>query len=217
MVRERVGSRNFPNAFIVTIAVESCHDASQLFPVRRPLQVDVGCGRGRFLLAKARENPNVNFLGIDRSTLRLKKLDRKAAEAGLDNIRLIQGDAERIVHEHLAPGSVAAFYVYFPDPWPKRRHHVRRLVSPDFIADIHAALDREGVIHLCTDHGDYFAAISRLWNGDARFGAVPPPIPTDDQETDFGMLFRRTHQPVYRCSFMKSRHLGTLDSPKSSL
>ena len=204
MVRERGPNRDCQNVFLVTADAEGCTDLSRLFPVRRPLEIDIGCGRGRFLLAKAHERPDVNFIGIDQISLRLHKFDRRAAAAGLENIRLIQGDASRIMHEKLSPCSVSAFYVSFPDPWPKRRHHSRRLISPDFIADVHAALEQNGVIHVCTDHNDYFAAISNLWSQDVRFAAIPPPIPTDEQETDFGMLFRQEKRPVNRCSFRKS-------------
>ena len=212
MVRERGGNRSQEDAFIVTAFAGLCPDLSRLFPVRQPLEIDIGCGRGRFLLAKAREQPGVNFIGIDQISRRLQKLDRKAAEAGLENIRLIQGEASRLVQEKLEPGSVSAIYVFFPDPWPKRRHQSRRLISPEFITDVHTVLDRDGVIHICTDHDDYFAAISRLWGQDARFIPIPPAIPTDDQETDFGLLFRRDNRPVNRCSFRKGQRLVKLDS-----
>jgi tRNA (guanine-N7-)-methyltransferase len=204
MVRERCSNRQFDNAFILRPDTPLREDgATSLFAVRQPLEVDLGCGRGRFLLARALHHPESNFLGVDRSLLRLQKLDRRAGAMGLTNIRLIQDDAALLVRERLAPGSVTAFYVYFPDPWPKRRHHPRRLVSGPFIDGVHRSLAPAGIIHLCTDHTDYFMAMRRLWEKDPRFESVSPLVPGEDEETDFGMLFRRAGQPINRCSFRK--------------
>jgi tRNA (guanine-N7-)-methyltransferase len=202
MVRERCSNRHFDNVFIVASSPSlSAAGLHGLFVTRQPVEVDLGCGRGRFLLARAHRHPHTNFVGIDRSLLRLQKLDRKAALLGLTNIRLVHGDAASVVRECLAPGSVTAFYVFFPDPWPKRRHHPRRLVSAPFLDSMHRALADGGIVHLCTDHADYFGAMDRLWQGDGRFERAPPLIPTEDEETDFGMLFRRAGQPIHRCSF----------------
>lgn len=204
MVRERAGRKTFYDAFVVPAETLSPgFDPRTLFPAPRPLEVDVGCGRGRFLLARAARNPGTDFIGIDRILLRLRKLDRRAVDAGLANIRVIRGDARHLVCEVFAPGTVSVFYVYFPDPWPKRRHHVNRLVAPPFVDGVHAALAAGGTIHLCTDHADYFAVMARLWLQDPRFEEVPPYVPPPDEETDFGMLFGGQDRAVQRCSFRK--------------
>jgi tRNA (guanine-N7-)-methyltransferase len=205
MVRERTSCRDFKDRYILrpdtdTLAAEL---AAFLIP-GRPVEVDLGCGRGRFLLARARRYPDTAFIGIERITLRLRKVDTRAANEGLTNLRLIRADALAAIREILPPASVSTFYLYFPDPWPKRRHHVRRLVSPDFIAGIHRTLVPGGIMHVGTDHADYFSAIEQTWHKDPRFQEVTPYTPPDEEETDFGLLFRAKGLQTYRCSFRKS-------------
>ena len=203
MVRERVNNRIFTDAFLCVPPDDNRPiSLSTLYPGNNPLEVDIGCGRGRFLLARARNQPHLNFLGIDQSRLRLRKIDRKAVAIGLSNIRLMNDDAARIL-PCLPTESVQTFYVFFPDPWPKRRHHVRRLVSSAFIDLTFQALVSGGMIHLCTDHADYFSSITRCWCNDNRFLPADPFIPTEEEETDFGLIFRAQNRPTNRCSFRK--------------
>jgi tRNA (guanine-N7-)-methyltransferase len=203
MVRERVNNRDFNDRFIVPVppGTEPL-PLPGLYPASAPLEVDIGCGRGRFLLARAQALPDLNFLGIDRCTLRLKKIDRRAEIIGLTNIRLMQGDAIPLL-ARLPEGSTSTVYVFFPDPWPKRRHHPRRLVSPQFIDLVFRALSPGGVIHLCTDHTEYYSAILKHWRSDSRFRECDPFIPTEEEETDFGLIFRSQGKSANRCSFRK--------------
>lgn len=203
MVRERVNNRDFHDRFIVPAPPETGPlDFGGFYPSAQPLEVDIGCGRGRFLLARARSNPSINFLGIDRCLLRLRKIDRNAQAGGLENIRLVQGDAM-----HLLPlfteCSTTTLYVFYPDPWPKRRHHPRRLVSSPFLNLVFRALIPGGVIHLCTDHPDYYDVFLKHWRADARFRECEPYIPPEEEETDFGLIFRAQNRSANRCSFQK--------------
>lgn len=204
MVRERVNNRDFNDRFIVPVpeGTEPLPVAG-LYQIPAPLEIDIGCGRGRFLLARAQACPELNFLGIDKCTLRLRKIDRRAQSTGLANIRLMQGDALPLL-ARLPGESASIFYVYFPDPWPKRRHHDRRLVSPRFIDMVFKALVPGGIVHLCTDHADYYQAMLKHWRPDPRFSECPPYIPTDEEETDFGLIFRSQGKSANRCSFRKT-------------
>lgn len=204
MVRERVNNRDFNDRFIVPVPPGTDPlPLTELYPAPAPLEVDIGCGRGRFLLARAQAHPSLNFLGIDRCTLRLRKIDRRAEVIGLTNIRLVQGDAIHLL-VRLPAESAAAFYVFFPDPWPKRRHHSRRLVSPHFIDLVFHTLSPGGAIHLCTDHADYYSAILKHWRSDSRFRECEPFVPTEAEETDFGLIFRSQNRSANRCSFRKT-------------
>jgi len=203
MVRERITNRNFTDVFLISSPEpEALFPLPSLYSVAQPLEVDIGCGRGRFLLARAHKCPHYNFLGIDLSLLRLRKIDRKAVVSNLDNIRLVRGEALQILAA-LPPESVSTFYVYFPDPWPKRRHHIRRLIAPPFVDAISKTLAPHGKIHLCTDHADYFLAMQRVWRNDQRYSEIAPYIPTPDEETDFCLIFKSQGLDANRCSFQK--------------
>lgn len=206
MVRERASNREFRDAFILpTPAAGASLDPVNLFGRSAPLEVDLGCGRGRFLVARAAAHPDRNFLGIDRVLLRLRKLDRRAYDAGLTNVRLLRGDAPQLLRDHLPPQSIDTCYVFFPDPWPKRRHHGRRLVAPAFIELVSRLLAPGGVIHMATDHQDYYRAMRRAWDVDPRFEPVTPYVPPDNEETDFGLIFRTQGLAVGRCSYRRLR------------
>ena len=167
------------------------------------LEVDLGCGKGRFLLARAAAHPETSFLGLDRQTRRLAKVERKVQRAQLTNIRLLYAEAAYAVTHLLLPGTVTAYYIFFPDPWPKRRHHRRRLFDAAFLDALDATLMPGGCIHLATDHLDYFDSIRRLLAGDARFVEREPFITSDAERTDFELIFLQQNKPIGRCSFAK--------------
>lgn len=204
MARERVSNKRFFDAHIVlSEALDAPLSPAGLFGRTAPLEVDLGCGRGRFLLARARSNPDKNFLGVDRLLLRLRKLDRRAVAEGLTNIRLVQGDAAHVTASLLPVHSVRTFYVFFPDPWPKRRHHRRRLISPPFVERLWQILEPDGLLHIATDHSDYMDAIRALLDADNRFESADPFVPTDEEETDFGLIFRKQGLSPFRRSYRK--------------
>ncbi|MBI2437958.1 MAG: tRNA (guanine(46)-N(7))-methyltransferase TrmB [Lentisphaerae bacterium] len=180
---------------------------------RRPqrLEVDLGCGKGRFLLARAAAHPQISFLGLDRQRQRLAKVERKAERSGLANIRVLYSEAAYAVTHLLPANSVAAYYLFFPDPWPKRRHHRRRLFACPgpagntvFIAALAATMLPRGCIHLATDHLDYFTSIQRLFRSDPRFVETEPFVPAPEERTDFELIFLQQQKPIGRCSFAKS-------------
>jgi tRNA (guanine-N7-)-methyltransferase len=168
----------------------------------RPFEVDVGCGKGRFLLARAAAFPATNFLGIDRLLGRLNKIDRKARRRGLPNLRLLRMDAYYAVTYLLPRAAVDVAYIFFPDPWPKARHHDHRLFNPVFLDGLHAVLKPGGAVHAATDHGPYFEEIAAILRTDARFREIPPFVPAEEERTDFELLFHGV-QAIHRCSFAK--------------
>src|SRR6266550_7815868 len=135
-------------------------DLEKIFGRKAPLHVDLGCGDGSFLCALAQRLPARNFLGIERLRGRIRSSARKVAR--LENVRLLQIESSYAVRYLLPAGSVETFYLLFPDPWPKRRHHPHRLVTPDFLNSVHVALQKNGVIYIATDHLDYFRKIQDI-------------------------------------------------------
>ncbi len=151
----------------------------------QPLEVDVGCGKGRFLLARAAAFPKTNFLGIDRMLRRIRKLDRKIARLKLENIRLLRME-EYYALTYLMPAeAVDTFYIFFPDPWPKKRHAEHRLFNPRFMDALHRALKLGGHMHFATDHWPYYEAVRALFRADPRFRETSPFVPAAEERTDF--------------------------------
>jgi tRNA (guanine-N7-)-methyltransferase len=176
----------------------------QLFETPAPLEVDVGCGKGRFLLARAQAFPNVNFIGIDRQRGRLEKIRKRAERAGIPNIRLVQIEASYAIRYLLPVGSVDTFYIFFPDPWPKRRHHRRRLFASDFPDHLNRTLKAGGLLHVATDHLEYFDEIYTMLEADTRFSPAPTFAPELHEQTDFERIFLGQAKPIGRCSFRKA-------------
>ncbi len=177
---------------------------------RRParLEVDLGCGKGRFLLARAAACPRTMFLGIDQSAGRLALLARRARRAGLDNIRLLYAESAYAMRRLLPPDSVAVCYVFFPDPWPKRRHRRRRLFHPGFLDALHQALAPGGEVQAATDQPEYGDVIRGLFERDSRFVPCPPRIPAESEQTDFEVLFLAQNLSISRCAFQKAARIG---------
>src|SRR5687768_6077179 len=119
-----------------------------LFVTDQPLEVELGAGDGSFLLAWATQNPSRNFLAVERLLGRLRKAERKVRRAGLPNVRLLRIEAGYFLEYMLPARSVAAIHVYFPDPWPKRKHHRHRLINDHFTTIAANALQVGGVVYL---------------------------------------------------------------------
>jgi tRNA (guanine-N7-)-methyltransferase len=147
-------------AELITAPCDTFFNTAELFGREAPLHVDLGCGDGSFLRAVASQRPETNFLGVERLLRRVRSSSRKAAQ--LDNVRIIRAETLFVIHHLLPPESVDVFYLLFPDPWPKRRHYGRRLVTCDFLDVIWNRLATGGSLFLATDHEQYFASICQL-------------------------------------------------------
>jgi tRNA (guanine-N7-)-methyltransferase len=177
----------------------------EIFPRSAPIEIDLGCGDGAFLMAMARANPEHNFLGIERLLGRVRKICRRAARQDLKNSRVLRIEVAYVVSNLLPDDSITAFHLLFPDPWPKRRHHRRRAFTTEFLSCIHRALIGGGLFHVATDHADYFRQIERVIAVTDTFvvSAEQPDFPLTTFERKFlirGLsiqrLLLRKHSPV---------------------
>ena len=173
----------------------------------RPVEVEIGPGRGEVLLAFAAAAPGTNFFAIERAARSAATIVEKAAERRLDNVRAVAGDARCIITRLVPDASVTAYHIYFPDPWPKRRHRARRLSDPSFGAQLGRTLAPGGVLHLASDLGhlvDNFAEVLAAAGLVPEAGAVPPPgRPTTAFERKYaqaGTHYARWRRPGRRGS-----------------
>ena len=179
------------------------YDFKSAFPhPERPLEVDIGSGKGRFLAARSGRLPEVNFLGIERQLLRVNSSGRRCERAGRENVRLFRMEGYYAISRIMPADFVANYYFFFPDPWPKARHEDNRLFNPTFMDALHRTLEEGGRLHIATDHLPYFEDIHALLMADPRFDEVPAFIPEEDERTDFELIF--AHKEIGRCSFRKS-------------
>lgn len=178
-------------------------DLARFFGRTAPVEVDLGCGKGRFLLARAVRHPERNWIGTDIQYGRLVKIRSRAEQANLSNLRLLHTETAYALEYLLPPGSVRTFFLFFPDPWPKRKHHRRRLVQAEFFTLIHRALEPGGTLHVATDHAAYFNQIQQAAQADPRFLRASPFVPEATEKTEFETLFSAQGLPIHRYSCQK--------------
>ena len=143
--------------------------------------------------------PYKNFLGIERLLGRIRSSARKAAS--LNNVRLLQMESSYAVRYLLPAGSVETFYLLFPDPWPKRRHHRRRIVRPDFLGYVHTALKVNGGIYIATDHLDYFRKIEETARSTSGFAIAE--VDVELPPSGFELIFREQGAPIHWLALRK--------------
>jgi tRNA (guanine-N7-)-methyltransferase len=175
-------------------------DLEAIYGRNAPIEVDLGCGDGSFLAEIAAANPGTDFLGIERLPGRVRSAHRKITERGLTNARVLLVETSYAVRRMLPASSVTQFYLMFPDPWPKRRHWRRRVVTEDFFASVHRALVPHGVLRIATDQIDYFREIERLAGEATQFVTNHDPQPTGTRST-FEKRFSQSE--IYRLRLLK--------------
>ena len=144
-------------------------ELAALFPRPQPLEVELGCGDASFLVEYARQHPGHNFIGVERLLGRLQKLDRKGRRASLNNLRGVRIESAYFLQYLLPRGSVAVLHIYFPDPWPKKKHHRHRLINEQFPALARAVLAPGGQVFLRTDDQEYFAQMTEVFGAAREF------------------------------------------------
>ena len=155
MHRELIGEA--PGAHIIRVA-DPCKPLE--IDLSRPLEIEVGCGKGQFLTRRAAENPDCNFLGIERMLERVRLFDGKCRRANLANAKVLRLEALYTFHYLLPAHHARTVYVFFPDPWPKRKHHSHRLFGPLFLKALWKRLAVGGRIEFATDHEEYFTFVT---------------------------------------------------------
>jgi tRNA (guanine-N7-)-methyltransferase len=180
---------------------------SSLFPESRPLHLEIGSGKGHFLVTESGFRPDDNFLGIEIAKKYARFAAYRCAQQGRTNVRVLAGDAVRFVREAVPAASVDSVHIYFPDPWWKARHRKRRVVRAELVQAVERILKPGGRLHFWTDVEEYFQTGSETILTESRLsGPHPVELPEQPDESFKTHFERRTRLhglPVYRAEFEK--------------
>ena len=187
----------------ITSAIEPI-DLAKLFPAEQPLEFEIGSGDGSFTLQYALAHPGANIVALERLLGRISKLDRKGHRAGLKNLRLLRAEAAYVLEYLLPPGTLDAIHVYFPDPWPKKRHHKNRLISEPFPPLAERLLKAEGVVYLRTDNVEYFEQMLEVFDRAVGFERTETSEPLKALVTDFEQQFNANGIPTNYAAYQKN-------------
>lgn len=154
----------------------------QIFGNQRAVAVEIGPGRGEFLCASARANPDRNYFAIEHSHGSTQRIADALRDERLSNARVLCGDATCLI-ELLPAASVAAFHILFPDPWWKRRHKKRLLITPRFVAALGRALSAGGTVEVVTDVAEYFTLAQKILDAEAQLAALSRGATTEGRTT----------------------------------
>ena len=179
-------------------------DPRRFFERGAPLEVEIGSGKARFLVAAARANPAHDFLGLERALSYYRICRERVVRSALGNVRVLRADG-RLFLESLPPCSARAFHVYFPDPWPKKKQIKRRFLDAVALELIASRLEPAGSLRVATDHAGYGRAIrSHLESVEALerldWEALPPPPPTN-----YELKYAAEGRPIWRFLCVKRR------------
>ncbi len=182
-------------------------DGSVVFGEPGPVEIEIGIGKGRFLLAAAAARPDVRMVGVEWANQYLRIAESRAEKRGLKNVRFLRVDALKLLETGVPSGSVSCYYVFYPDPWPKKRHHKRRFFQPSTLDQVARTLVPGGCIHAATDHEDYWEVIEPLLDGRNDFQRLPEfggedfPLPVDEPLTNFETKYEVEGRKRFRGSW----------------
>lgn len=185
-------------------------DWQEVFGRRAPVVLEIGFGMGRTTAEIARANPQIDYLGVEVFAGGVGSLLRLIETRGLTNVRIIRHDAVEVLRDMVAPASLAGINVFFPDPWPKARHHKRRLIQPAFVALLAERLAPGAPLHCATDWEPYALQMREVLRGEPRLASAPQavdgfvPRPPDRPLTKFEARGLALGHPVHDLVFTRS-------------
>lgn len=160
--------KNYPSVALKTEDLDGKIDFIGIFGRPGPVHIEIGTGKAAFLLNEAKAQPNANFLGIERASRYYRYAVDRIGRWGLKNIRIIRTEAAFFLTDFVPDDSVDCFHIYFPDPWPKKRHHKRRFLCRANMRQLLRALKTGGRLKIVTDHDGYFKVIKELIDAESK-------------------------------------------------
>ena len=219
----RTGPRNFgkvppPKIFLPGENAEAgVVDFSAIFGRTAPVEMEIGVGKGRFLLGAAAADREHDFFGLEIEAEYAAIVRVRAERAGLTNVRVERLDGKAFVHARLAAGCLAALHVYFPDPWPKKRHHKRRLVDPEWASAAARALEPGGLLRVASDHAEYWAVIDAVLSAEPLFAKLSPEEAGEwSTGTNYELKFLKSGRPIRKAVFRRVTSPASAPSPATA-
>jgi tRNA (guanine-N7-)-methyltransferase len=184
-------------------------DWPAVFGNANPVELEVGFGKGLFLVTSGQGRPGVNFVGVEIVRKYQLFTATRLAKRSLRNVRVACGDGRLFLRDRVPAASLQALHVYFPDPWWKTRHHKRRLFTDAFVAECPRVLRPGGRFHIATDVADYAVLMRELLADQPLLRALPPPAPGTpshdlDYLTNFERKFRKQGLPIHRLLYERA-------------
>jgi len=177
-------------------------DLQNEFGNANPIILEIGSGKGRFLISSATEQPDRNFIGIEKSLHYHRVIRDRVSKRSLTNVRLINHDAFLVLQKMIPDASIAELHIYFPDPWPRKREQKRRVVRPEALAEMRRVLIPGGAGIYVTDHREYFDVaaplIAQFFRSETRI-----PGPSDPPRTNYEAKYRAEGREMYEVRFWK--------------
>jgi len=170
----------------------------EVFGRTAPVELDLGAGDGVYVEARARREPDRNFVAVERLLGRATKIAKKAVRGDLRNLRILRLESAYFLKNLCTPGSVDVITLRYPDPWPKRRHHGNRILTKDFAADALRACKKGGRLQLTTDDREYFEWACREVAGCAQWKEDPSWTGESEPTSEFEEKFKQEGRAVYR-------------------
>ncbi|HUF89331.1 MAG TPA: tRNA (guanosine(46)-N7)-methyltransferase TrmB [Gemmatimonadota bacterium] len=177
-------------------------DWGAVFGSEGPVEIEIGSGKGTFLVAVAEARPDHRFLSIEWAHPYAEHVRDRVRRRELENVRVVRADAGRFLADHVPSGSVRVLHVYFPDPWPKKRHHKRRLLQPAFVARAAEALEPGGEIRFVSDHAEYFDEATAALAAEPRLEEAPVLEEMTDL-TNYERKYRAEGRPIHRSRWVR--------------
>jgi tRNA (guanine-N7-)-methyltransferase len=190
----------------VLFAAQPEIDWSELFGNDRPVEIEIGCGKGAFLLAYASLHQDTNLLGIERQFRWVRRIEARLVRAPRANARALSADAAFVISRLVRDESVRAYHLYFPDPWWKRRHEKRRVVQEELVSHLFRTLEPGGALYLATDVRDRFEAmIAELSRSPFEIAITTSPAPEGRPLTNFERKYQQEKRRLYYATLRKPR------------
>jgi tRNA (guanine-N7-)-methyltransferase len=200
--------KEYPSITLKPEELDGKIDFVRVFGRPGPVHIEIGTGKAAFLLNEARAHLEVNFLGIERASKYYRYAVDRIGRWGLTNVRIIRTDAATFLANSIPDNSIDCFHIYFPDPWPKRRHNKRRFFCPANLEYMLRTLKTGGQLKIATDHTDYFQHIRELVTAEKRLEEIEflPAAGADKGErlgTNFERKYRKENRPIYTLAVKK--------------